>query len=156
LKLLIYQPVKALGNEGDISEKICSFDGIERFSVADSHDLSEKEIIELTFRNSDAMRKGLILAFRQTLLTTFLFYQSLAYMGTSAGSYFAEIERNKNFFQTKLKSPGQLLGGIEIYQKDETENWIKCGEFNETGPIASNIQVIPFTICLMRMKLTSD
>lgn len=56
------EPVKAVGNEGDISEKICSFDGIERFSAADSHDLSEKEIIELTFRNSDATRKGLNLS----------------------------------------------------------------------------------------------
>lgn len=137
------QPIKAVASEGDISEKICSFDGNERFSTADSNNLSEKEVIELTFRNNQTSNKGLVVAFRQTLLTTFLFYQSLAYMGNSVGHYFAEVERNKNYFKSKLKSPGELLGGIEVFYQDTNATWLKAGEFNETGPIASNIQVLP-------------
>jgi hypothetical protein len=31
------------GEEGDCSEKLCTFDGFERFSPADSHNLAEKE-----------------------------------------------------------------------------------------------------------------
>jgi hypothetical protein len=137
------EPSRAITKEGDVIEKICSLDGDERFSTADSADLTEKEIIDLTFKSSTLTKKGLVLAFRQTLLTTFLFYQSLAYMGNSVGLYIAEFERNKNFFKSKLKSPGQLLGGMEVLQKDAVGNWIKCGEFNETGPIAINIQVLP-------------
>ena len=64
-------------------------------------------------------------------------------MGNSVGAFFADIERNRSFFSSKLKSPEQLLGGIEVLEKDKDGNWIKCGEFNETGPIATNIQVIP-------------
>lgn len=136
------QPLKAVDSEGDISEKICAFDGNERFSKADSNNLSEKEVIDLSFRNNQTSNKGLVVAFRQTLLTTFLFYQSLAYMGNSVGYYFAEIERNKNYFKSKLKSPGELLGGIEVFYQDTNATWLKAGEFNETGPIASNIQVL--------------
>lgn len=137
------QPVNAVASEGDVSEKICSFDGNERFSATDSNDLAKKEIIDLTFRNIQPVNKGLVVAFRQTLLTTFLFYQSLAYMGNSIGYYFADVERNRNFFKSKLKSPGEMLGGIEVFYQDANANWIKAGEFNETGPIASNIQVLP-------------
>ncbi len=137
------EPLKAIASEGDISEKICSFDGNERFSVADSNDLAEKEIIELNFKNTNNNKKGIVIGFRQTLLTTFLFYQSLAYMGNSVGSYFAEFERNRDPFSEKLRSPGQMLGGIEVFQQDVNTNWIKTGEVTETGPIATNIQVIP-------------
>ena len=38
---------EATAPEGDISEMLCTFDGVERFSAADSNNLAAKEIIEI-------------------------------------------------------------------------------------------------------------
>ena len=65
----------------------------KRTSVsADPHDLATREIVEVEFGPSEG-RVGLVLTARQTLLSTHLFYQSLAYFGSRAGEYLARLER---------------------------------------------------------------
>jgi hypothetical protein len=139
----IIEPVSAVGNEGDISEKLCTFDGVERFSEADSNDLTSKEIIELSFDNIYSDSTGIIIAARQTLLTTFLFYQSLAYMGTKTGDWLANFERNGNQFKPILNNLRSTLGNIDILMENEKGDWIKVGEVGETGPIATDIKIVP-------------
>jgi hypothetical protein len=131
--------------EGNISEKLCSFDGIERFSEADSNDLAEKESIEVIFTKPVSDSIGIVIAARQTLLTTFLFYQSLAYMGSNAGSWLSDIERNKSQFKQLLQNPRNELGNIEVLVLNENDEWVKVGEVGETGPIATDIKVVPIT-----------
>ena len=129
--------------EGDVSEKLCSFDGVERFSEADSTDLAVKEIIELTFNRTESDSLGIVIAARQTLLTTFLFYQTLSYMGTTAGDWLANVERNKNQFKQLLDNPRNVLGNIEVLIQNEKDEWEKVGEVGETGPIATDIKIVP-------------
>lgn len=131
--------------EGDISEKICSFDGVERFSEADSTDLAAKETIELTFYGPASDNMGIVIAARQTLLTTFLFYQTLSYMGTTAGDWLANGERNENQFKHLLDNPRKVLGNIEVLIQNENDEWEKVGEIGETGPIATDIKIVPLT-----------
>lgn len=135
----------AIAAEGDISEKLCSFDGVERFSEADSNNLAEKETIEVTFYGSASDSIGIVIAARQTLLTTFLFYQTLSYMGTTAGDWLAKVERNKNQFKQLLNNPHNGLGNIEVLAQNENNDWEKVGEVGETGPIATDIKIIPLT-----------
>jgi hypothetical protein len=130
--------------EGDISEKLCTYDGVERFSAADSFNLAEKEIIELTFRNIRKGNFGLILSSRQTLLTTYLFYQTLSYMGSSAGDYFASIERNSSKFKSLLENSRKTLGSIDVLLENKTGEWEKISELGENGPIASDTKIAPF------------
>lgn len=137
------EAISVIAIEGDISEKVCSFDGVERFSQADSFNLAEKEIIELTFNPSASDSLGIIIVSRQTLLTTFLFYQSLAYMGTKAGEFLANIERNSNQFKPVLKNLQSTLGNIDVLIQNEKDEWIKVGEVGETGPIATDIKIVP-------------
>lgn len=136
--------------EGDISEKLCSFDGVERFSEADSTDLAAKETIELTFYRPASDSMGIIIAARQTLLTTFLFYQTLSYMGTTAGEWLANVERNKNLFKKLLNNPRNVLGNIEVLIQNENDSWEKVGDVGETGPIATDIKIVPLTKILKR------
>ena len=131
--------------EGDISEKLCSFDGVERFSEADSTDLAAKETIEITFNRTESDSLGIVIAARQTLLTTFLFYQTLSYMGTTAGDWLANVERNKNQFKHLLDNPRNVLGNIEVLIQNENDEWEKVGEVGETGPIATDIKIVPLT-----------
>ena len=137
-------PTEAVGEEGDCSEKICTFDGVERFSAADSNNLAEKEFIELSFNNVSKVKKGLVIASRQTLLTTFLFYQGLSYMGKTAGEWLANLERNSSTVKEIINRPRKELGGIELLIETKNGTWKKIGEIGEHGPIATDIKAIPF------------
>jgi hypothetical protein len=143
-------------DEGDISEKLCSFDGVERFCEADSNDLAAKETIELTFNRTESDSLGIVIAARQTLLTTFLFYQTLSYMGKSAGDWLAEIERNKDQFKNLLDNPQNVLGNIEVLIQNENDEWEKIGEVGETGPIATDIKIVPLIKLLNQISDNSS
>jgi len=139
----IQQPIVCEGPEGDCTSKLLTFDNIERFSTADSFNLANTEILEFTFDKAPKGRKGLIVSFRQSLLTTFLFYQSLAYMGTDAGYWLSQIERLNNNLQEKIGHIGSLLGGIQIQIQSDDGECKSVGEIDETGPIATDINLIP-------------
>jgi hypothetical protein len=131
--------------EGDISEKLCSFDGVERFCEADSTDLAAKETIEVIFYGPTSDSMGIVIAARQTLLTTFLFYQTLSYMGTTTGDWLANMERNGNQFKVLLENPRSVLGNIDVLMQNDGGEWEKVAEVGETGPIATDIKIVPLT-----------
>ena len=133
------------GEEGDCSEKLCAYDGIERFSAADSNNLADKEFIELSFNNLTGGNKGLVIASRQTLMPTFLFYQTLAYMGKSAGDWFATFEKNPTLAKEILNQPKQVISGIEITAEVNNRIIKETKVMAEQGPIASDIKVIPLS-----------
>ncbi len=133
----------ALGSEGDCTELLRSFDSRERFSAADSFDLAGKETIELTFPSASFAHAGLILGFRHTLLSTYLFYQTLAYMGTSAGTLLAKIQSKPEEFLEHWQGPSELLGGIEVQIPEQNGGWRTVQVVKETGPIARNMTIVP-------------
>jgi len=140
-----YLLTKAEGKEGDITHLIDKDDRMERFSLSDPNNLSSKEELYLEF---DAIQEseqlGLILNFRQTMMTTYLIYSAMGYMGNEVGDIFARIENDKN---TKEKLGNKIekeLGNIDIYVwNDRLSIWDYQSGFNETGPIAINRQFIP-------------
>jgi hypothetical protein len=159
----IYSPSGASGQEGDILDKITKFDSKERFSNADSNDLSEKEILEINFKDLPAGNKALVLAYRQTLMTTYLYYSALSYMGNSAGDYLAMLERENQSahgsdFMKNVYNSKEILGGIKVYiQNDKT--WEYVGEYFELGPISTDIQLLLLNKniqgdCKVRLELT--
>lgn len=141
----IYPLQNAIGVEGEITKLLVNDDRIERFSLTDPSNLSSKEEIELRFNvPSDTNSLGLVLHFRQTLLTTYLIYSALDYMGPWASDFFADVETT-NSQKNKLSS-GLLkeLGALEIYIWNyKTENWEFQQSVFETGPIAINRQIVP-------------
>jgi len=139
----IRQPVLCSGPEGDFLEKIRDFDGVERFSESDPDDLASKETLEFEFEASPGKASGLILGFRQTLLTTYLFYQGLAYLGDTTGYWLAQLERGEDRARLSSQALGPHLGKIEVDVENEDKKWILAGGFQETGPIAVNIQILP-------------
>jgi hypothetical protein len=75
-------------------------------------------------------------------MTTYLFYQGLAYLGKSAGYFAARIESGDKYLQRKFDRIKDLLGGIEIFVRDPGGRWIRAGEVAESGPIASDVHLI--------------
>jgi len=143
----IKPPVSAICPEGDCLEYFIEFDKKERFSLADSSYLGAKEEIELKFKVDEISKPyGLIIGNRQTLLTTFLFYQGLAYAGSNVGYLLAEIERGR-FKNTKSQnSIAGILGGIDIFKLNDKGQWDSVGTVLEYGPIASDVHLIPIGV----------
>jgi len=136
----LIQPTRCQNNENECLSKVIEVDGDELFSLADPDNLASKEEIVVTFSVDKDEKVGLVVGKRQTLLTTFLMYQGLAYMGKSATYWMAEFERGKIAYSESIF---ELLGGIEVFSKDTYGDYKLEGVLNETGPIATDFNIIP-------------
>lgn len=131
-------PSRCEAAEGDCLPDVAAFDWRERSSAADSTDLATREIIDLEFPNSPE-HPGLVIASRQSLLTTYLLYQTFAYLGTRATEALATLQR-----ADRPRGPVMLtmLGGIEV-MVDSSGEWITVGKDFEVGPLATDVRVVP-------------
>ena len=131
-------PALALGPEGNCLPALSRADGRERSSRSDETDLAAKETIDLQFHLDPKSSYGLILSCRQSLLPTYLLYQTLAYMGNDAGFWLARPD---------IRSYGEpmekLLGGIEVAVRDAHSGWRSIGSVNEHGPLARDSHLLP-------------
>jgi hypothetical protein len=127
--------------EGNCAEALSAFDGKERASLADGSDLATREELTLDFPASAAPARGLVIAARQTLLTTYLLYQGLAYLGSQATAGLAELERNPSLKDRVLEAHHRL-GTIEVLLPDGAGGWRKVGEAFETGPLAVDTHLV--------------
>ncbi len=149
-------PVRFLTAAGDRIGDILAFDGVEFFSESDSTDLATRELIEIEFSSVPEGNLGLAVASRQSLLSTFLFYQTLAYMGNSAGDWIAALQRSEGDLKERFKAISEALGKIEVYAEDSSGQWLLAGEVGETGPLATDIQIVelpPMSNARGRVKL---
>ncbi len=136
-------PVRAAGPEGDCRAALLALDGLERFSAADSTDLAVREILQVEFAPAGPGALGLVIGARQSLLSTYLFYQALAWMGRSAGTWFAALERRDPVTLAQARAADRLLGDIEVEMLAADGLWRKVGHYAELGPIATDEQVVP-------------
>jgi hypothetical protein len=132
-------------DEGDCSAKVRAFDGDERFSAADAKDLARREVIEMQLPASDGPR-GLVIASRQTLASTYLFYQSLAWLGRSASATLAALERGDRMVGGALTRLRDTVGGIEVLAETGGGDWVSLGEVREMGPLAADVVIVPLPV----------
>jgi len=134
-------PVECLAAEGDCLEAVSVRDGVEWRSWADPTDLASREVIELTFPATEGP-VAVVLTARHSLLSTFLFYQNLAYLGSGVGEAFAALERGNPVLQEAVTAPIRELGRLNVEVLDEDGEWRRAGTFSEAGPLASDQQAI--------------
>jgi hypothetical protein len=127
--------------EGDCRAKTRAFDDDERFSSTDEADLARREIVDLEITSDGPT--GLVIASRQTLARTYIFYQSLAWLGRSASDMLAALERGDRAVASAFTRFDNVLGGIEVLAEVADGSWILTGEVRETGPLASDVVVVP-------------
>ncbi|MCK5652049.1 MAG: hypothetical protein KAJ42_11755, partial [Gemmatimonadetes bacterium] len=117
-------------------------DGFEYFSSSDSLDLATRELVELEFPNLPVGEEvGILIRGRASLLSTFLFYQSIAYLGEDAGEWLAALERGDPGLASRVMGLPRALGTVDVLMK-RGEEWEEVGSFGEAGPIASDEQVV--------------
>ena len=124
-------------------DAVRSVDGFERRSEADPDDLATWEEMVVVLPATEG-KSAIVLAGRNTLLSTFLFYQGLAFAGTRLGEMLAEVERGNPALLERVSNLMGMLGGIEIEVAEGAGAWRPIGTFNEAGPIASDEIAFPF------------
>lgn len=134
-------PVSALLANQSVLNEISSIDEQELRTRTVADDLMVLDTIELTFNNHEVQNGGLVLQYRQTLLTTFLFYHAISLLGDEAVDQMTNIESGK-VGASRLWEPMLDFGSIRIYQEQE-DRWEKIGAITEIGPIAQNLEVVP-------------
>lgn len=139
-----YNIKNAVAQEGNITQLLLKDDKTERYSLADANNMSSKEEIVLTFDPVQSKNGlGLIVDFRQTLMTSYLIYSAMGYMGNQVSDVFAQLEQNPSQRKKLQNGLKKELGNIAVYQWDENvNNWQLQGNLNETGPIAINKQIV--------------
>ncbi|RED50568.1 hypothetical protein [Seonamhaeicola aphaedonensis] len=136
-------PSSATVDGTDILCDISRMDDREFFSYTDKDDLTKKETIYLNFVGIQDQQQGLVINFRQSLLTTFLLYNGLSYMGDEVGDYFTKIETNTTV-KNRLSNPFKLLGNIQLFVWDHNKDkWVFFDAIYETGPISKNLIIAP-------------
>ncbi len=134
-------PCKQAFSKNEFTNKILAQDDKEYFSKSDSNDLLKSEEIFLNFDTPTSGNLGLVINFRQTLMSTFLFYNTLSMMGDEVASQFAKLE-SKKFYQKRFDKAFDPLRYIKVYQQIKNR-WKLIGKISEQGPIAKNLQMIP-------------
>jgi hypothetical protein len=76
--------------EGSCADPMGALDGHERTSLADSNDLAARETLDLEFPAAPSGDLGIVVTSRQSLMTTYLIYQELAWLGSRASDVLAE------------------------------------------------------------------
>lgn len=138
-------PSRCTAPEGDCRPAVLAFDGRERSSLADSTDLAARETIDLEFAGAapGAPGEGLVLTARQSLMTTYLVYQALAYMGREASGWLAALETGGPAARRRGGAVGETLGRIDILVPDNAGGWTPVGSMGETGPLAADTKILP-------------
>lgn len=147
LATAIAPPLRCEAAEGSCVDQLRAVDGRERTSLTDPNDLATRETIDLGFAPASGRsgvasgRSGVAIATRQTLVTTFLLYQGLAYLGDSVGEWIAALERGDLGARLGGRKLQRLIGGIEV-QVERDGEWVTVGEVYETGPLATDVHLV--------------
>lgn len=138
----IIAPLSCMAEEENCLSLVKEMDRQERFCGADPKNLSRKEEILVSFNNDGQSEMGFLIGSKQTLLTTHLFYQVMAYTGNNYGSLVSEVENGNTQLKNRIQKLWDKLGGIEIFIQKENKKWEKIDEINEMGPIASDVHLV--------------
>lgn len=136
-------PIACRAPEGDCLAALRAQDAVERTSLADSIDLAATETIELTFPAATG-RLGLVLAARQSLMSTYLFYETMGFLGSRAGETLAALERGGPEVAGRAMGMARLIGRITV-EVLAGNQWTLIGSHDEAGPLATHVEVLPFT-----------
>lgn len=129
----------------DCSDELARVDDRERLSLTDATDLAARETLELTMAAPAPIgdERGIVVAARQSLVTTFLMYQGLAYLGRTAGGWLALMERGDQRAAGNGRRIREALGGIEVQIPTAGgDGWRTIGEIYETGPLATDVHLV--------------
>jgi hypothetical protein len=76
-------------------------------------------------------------------MSTYLLYQTLAYLGTHASAALAALAGGGQPARERVEGMGRLLGRIDVLVPDSAGRWMPAGSAGETGPLAPDTKLVP-------------
>jgi hypothetical protein len=134
-------PLTCSTANGSCLSQVEKRDDVEYAPTTDVEDLATREEMRLSFGPVSG-RVGLVLSARHFFVTTYVFYQSLAYAGARTGDLLASLERGEPGLSERVLGVAEELGGIEVWVRERGGAWRVTGTFDEAGPIAADQQVV--------------
>jgi hypothetical protein len=134
-------PTRCESRDGDCTPLVARRDGREWFTRADSTDLGAADSIDLVFPAVSGP-PALVVTARQSLASTYVFYQSLAYAGSRAGELLAAVEREGTSAFSGAWALMRRLGSVQVLLRAADGTWVPVGAFGEPGPIAADRQAV--------------
>jgi len=134
-------PASCQAGGRDCVAKVTDRDGSEWTARVDSTDLNARDSIDLTFPAGTGSR-ALLVAARQSFVSTYVFYQSMAFAGSRAGELLAEVERRGTAGFPGAWTMMQRLAQVELLAGPQGGALQPIGSFGEAGPIATDQHVI--------------
>jgi hypothetical protein len=135
-------PRTCVSRSGDCTAALIARDGAEWQTTTDERDLAARDTIIVVFPAKPG-RIGLVLAARQSFVSTYVLYQTMAYLGTNAGSWLARLERGDASAHRPLDAVNALIGTIDVEWARGNSAWRHAGRYAEAGPIATDEQLLP-------------
>ena len=130
--------------EGDCLDILADTDGRERVSAADDRDLAARETLELEFATPPPSSSlGIVITSRHTLLSTYVFYQQLAYLGSEASAWLARLQRGDARAAAASEAIAHALGRVDVLVETRSGRWTPIGAVGEAGPLAADVQMLP-------------
>lgn len=142
---------------GDCTRAVVPADTNAWRDVTESGDLGAPDTMNLEFAPVNG-ETALLVEARQTFISTYVLYQSMAWFGTSAGDWLAMLERGDPLVLRSLAAVDHAIGRISVEQELPDGTWRTVGTFAEAGPIATDAQLIPVAsdgVARVRLRLIS-
>ena len=124
-------PHRCESQSGDCLHEVTRRDDVEYAPRTDETDLAVREEVFLDFGAARG-EVGLILSARNSFVTTYVFYQSLAYAGRRTGDLLAALERGVPEAERQVLGVARELGGIEVLVEGPTNDLDISGRAVET------------------------
>lgn len=120
-------------------------DGREWNPGSDGVDLATRAAVVLRFPALHAREGALVLGARNSLMSTYLFYQAIAWLGRSYGELLAGAERGDATLGRSIAAFARLLGGVDVSVRRADGSWALAGTLPYIGPNAAATRAVPIT-----------
>lgn len=135
-------PIRCTVGGGDCRAALATNDAIEYHGLTDPNDLGRPDTMLVAF-DAPAGALGLLLSARQSFVSTFVLYQTMAWLGVDAGQWLARLERGDPAVLLPLAAVNQALGTVRVMRETAAGTWQPVATYDEAGPIALDQQLIP-------------
>ena len=135
-------PLRCDSRTGDCAGLVARRDRHEWSTRADSTNLGTLDSLDLVFPAVSG-NAALVATTRQAFVSTYVFYQSLAWAGSRAGDLLAAVERGGIAAFPGAWTMMRQFSRVEVLIQGADGAWLGAGTLGEPGPIAADRQIVP-------------
>lgn len=127
-----------------VAASLAARDGDEWNPGSDGVDLAARTAVVLRFPPLHAREGALVLSARNSLMSTYAFYQAIALLGRGYGEALARAERGDPSLGASMAGFARALGGLDVSVRRADGSWALVGTLPYVGPNATATRAVAF------------